>query len=453
MPTTVTGTLIDSQGQHWTNAPVQFIFLPTPSTPGPFVWSGGAFNKMPPPIQTDSNGAFSTTLAANSEITPAGSMWQVIIGPSSTYPAFVFNISLPTGAVDISSLFSSTAIISGVQSLFIPRAYNNNEVIIPPNTGQLFYDVTLKEFKYWESGNWAVLGSSSGTMVYPPPGIAVSTGTGWAASIDPANLAFTNIDNHFTAPQSFGQVNVGSDLHVAGNSYLANGELVIGRVGLVPTGVPTIQTEGSNIVLDPVGTGSVLLSWNSGHGTFFGNAAAQQVGYIDLAGNASFSGILGAASAAFSGLLNTGSLQVGGAQPSGYILQSNGTSFVPVPFPSASHGVITATIIDYTGATSSRDWGIIVLNGPNLRIVTGTGHTAGSTPGSTQGLIGLGNPTTQVWGNTVTSTLVNGFAGFNFTVPPGYQYVVQKNTLSQGPGGGNGVLAIANWTEIDVSVV
>ena len=190
MSTTITGTLVDALGQPWGNAQIRFFFQPQVGVRGPYIWSGGPFDLAPPNITyTDVTGKFTAQLPSNNEITPIGSKWQIIVGPNATYPAFVFDLVLSTGALDISALFASKIAIATVQSQFVPRAYRDSEVVKPPNSGQIYYDAQAKTMKYWEDGVWNPFGSGSGgSMVYPPAGIAVSTGSSWAASLDPSLL-------------------------------------------------------------------------------------------------------------------------------------------------------------------------------------------------------------------------------------------------------------------------
>ena len=206
MSTVVSGTLRDAKGQLWVNAPIQFIFQPTYGVPGPYTWSGGVLNKMPPAVTTDATGHFTITLPANSEITPASSLWQCAIGPSATLPAVILTLSLIPGALDISTLFGTLANQGLAQSLFVPRAYSDSEVIVPPNSGQLYYDVVAKRLKFYEDGVWNPLAAAGSGMIYPGTGIAVSTGTSWGPSLDPAaipGVAYLAKPNVFTQPNTF----------------------------------------------------------------------------------------------------------------------------------------------------------------------------------------------------------------------------------------------------------
>jgi hypothetical protein len=280
MSSIVSGILRDSSGQLWTNAPIQVIFQPNQGAAGPYVWSGGNFNSMPPIFKTDSSGHFSTTLPANSEIVPAGSYWQFIIGPSATFPAVVLNLSLITGSLDISAQFSVKAPPAIIQSLFVPRAYSDPEVIVPPNSGQLYYDVTNKALKYYENGIWNSLATAAGApvMVFPAVGIGVSTGNAWGTSIDPATVPRLNTPNIFTVPQT-----INSTLNVSGAIYCQE--------------------------IDP-GAGVFLkLNWVNGLGVEFGNGTSSPTQVASI----SNTGALFAASAVVSGIINaSGGLLVPG---------------------------------------------------------------------------------------------------------------------------------------------
>lgn len=308
MSTTVTGILRDSSGQLWTNAPIQVIFQPNQSTSGPYIWSGGNFNGMPPIIKTDASGSFSIILPANSEIVPSGSYWQFIIGPSATLPAIVFNLTLITGSLDISALFAIKAAPGITQSLFVPRAYSDTEVIVPPNSGQLYYDVTNKALKYYENGIWNALATGGGApvMVYPSAGIGVSTGTAWTTSIDPATVPRLNVVNTFTQSQIVGGIVDNGNLVVVGNSQLTGGLNVIGtptqqqnslKISFPPSGIGTIDAVGAT----PAVKGQLRLRVsNSDASSIIDALDIDTIGNVTLNGNVTTTG-----SATFNGFINT----------------------------------------------------------------------------------------------------------------------------------------------------
>jgi hypothetical protein len=190
MSTTITGTLVDRQGQVWASASVKFEIQKNPNSNDRYTLGGSSFNTSPPPVLTDSGGRFTIVLPANSEISPDNSTWVCTITPNATYQAVILTLKTITGNLDISGLFAATASITVINSKFVPRAYTDAEVIVPPNSGQIYYNVIEKNLKYWENGVWNPLGTGggSGGMIFPPVGIAVSAGNAWANSIDPATL-------------------------------------------------------------------------------------------------------------------------------------------------------------------------------------------------------------------------------------------------------------------------
>jgi len=451
MPTVVTGTLVDSLGQKWANAPVQFIFFPTPGSPGPFTVGGVDFVKMPSMLMTDANGFFTITLPSNSEITPANSQWQMIVGPNSTYPAIVLNIYMPSGAFDVSSFFTNSGAIKQVQSLFVPRAYTDSEVIVPPNVGQLYYNTTEKQLKYYESGNWVPIGGGFQGMVYPPAGIAVSTGNSWAASIDPAIVAYVDRVNTFAADQYFN-----GGIAVAGGITVASHIKIVDRQPPLVTGLPNINSEGSNLVFNAAVGGNIYLDWDQGGGSIiFGNGAGIAVGSINVGGDLVLNGtgLFGGNLQAFSGGVqhnwNVGSFQINGGAPNGYVLTGNGSTYVPMPIPGVTTPQLSVTTFD---VTPSRGFVTIYQNTNSMRVISGAARcNEGGHVGSVQCLIGPSSPNQQAFAMTTGAEVNNGVIGFNFTVPPNWFYQILANTLTNNQG--TGVVGISSWLETQISII
>jgi len=158
--TQVSATLKDLGGTVWANANVMISFVPAPNIPGPYFWGdiGGDGDWIViHNITADANGFFTLGLQDNTTVTPAGSMWRFTIAPNATQPAVIFTLMLAGSAMDISSVFTSQSYQlqnTQVMSMFVPRAYGDNEVAVPPNAGQLYYDSTNHQLKMWTSGGW-----------------------------------------------------------------------------------------------------------------------------------------------------------------------------------------------------------------------------------------------------------------------------------------------------------
>jgi hypothetical protein len=103
--------------------------------------------------------------------------------------------------MDISPSFKSATaaqIPKLVQSFAVPRASSTSELATNPNDGQLFFNTTDHNFYHWNQGAWKSL--TAAAAGYPAPGIAVSTGTAWNASIPANDVARLSLANTFTQP-------------------------------------------------------------------------------------------------------------------------------------------------------------------------------------------------------------------------------------------------------------
>lgn len=98
--TTITGTVVDTDGQAWSQGYVSAVFIPPSGYQTPPVWSGGAFNaNVTVTSQTSVGGAYSITLPSNTEIVPAGSRWELSAysgTTADTTQTFTLTISGPT---------------------------------------------------------------------------------------------------------------------------------------------------------------------------------------------------------------------------------------------------------------------------------------------------------------------------------------------------------------------
>jgi hypothetical protein len=99
--TTVSGTVIDTDGQPWFNGSVVASFVPAPGTNlGQYTWSGGAFN---PGVSITaiiaSNGSYSMSVPSNTSIVPALSHWTLTVNSGTTSlntTTLTFTVTGPT---------------------------------------------------------------------------------------------------------------------------------------------------------------------------------------------------------------------------------------------------------------------------------------------------------------------------------------------------------------------
>jgi len=193
----VSGILTDTDGTPWINAPWTITAISRSSPPvyidgGPVVVMFG---------QLDNTGAFNAYAPRTDFIQPAGVTLRLTVFPVSSSPPQVFdNITLTTHTADLG------AMLSPVPALRIPAAplvyaYTATEILSPTN-GTGYVNTTTNTQFLFVGGLWVSLAIPA--QDFPPPGIAVSTGTGWdVPGINPESIAYVDQANQFSAVQTF----------------------------------------------------------------------------------------------------------------------------------------------------------------------------------------------------------------------------------------------------------
>lgn len=155
----VTATIHDPSGQLYNNGTCLIQFQPTFGVPGPYTVNGASFNQQPS-CTINSVGVLSATVTRNDNIQPAKSQWIFTIAPNASSAATTVATPIQGGAsVDITTTINN-AITSNifVSSLSLPRAYQDNEVILTPNFGGQYYNVTDNSVHVWNGSTWFTAG-------------------------------------------------------------------------------------------------------------------------------------------------------------------------------------------------------------------------------------------------------------------------------------------------------
>jgi hypothetical protein len=164
--TQVLANLVDSGGTTWSGAQIIISFVPAPNVPGPyFLGDSSDFLKVWN-VQADVNGYFDIGIPDNTTITPAGSTWQFTVAPAATQPAVIFRIMIAGYGMNISSIFTNQSYQlqrTLVQSLPLPRAYSSDDVAVPPNSGQIYYNTSANSIVLWANNQWNPLPTSGWT--------------------------------------------------------------------------------------------------------------------------------------------------------------------------------------------------------------------------------------------------------------------------------------------------
>lgn len=182
---TVEGTLIDSDGQEWALA--TWYATPVSPTSKPLFLDG-----TPVPTfsgQLSESGVFSGVIGLTSMMQPAGTTFRIEVHSATSAPASVVSrVRIVSTPFDLGAMLSPLVQAPRITAAPLVYAYNETEIVGASN-GSGFINTTNAEAFVFVGGVWVPLAAGSPTPDYPGPGIAVSTGTGWGASITPATLA------------------------------------------------------------------------------------------------------------------------------------------------------------------------------------------------------------------------------------------------------------------------
>jgi hypothetical protein len=251
--TTVTGTLVDSSGQVWSNATVIAQLRPAPNNPALPLNNGTSITDSPQTVVTDNTGTFTLILDRTSAITPAGALWTFTVYPNASVQNGS-SISLPiSGATqNISGVFSSILIVPSVFAApAINRAYTDGQVT--GGTGGIYWNTTQNALKgcvlVGVTCTWVTIGN----LTAPGSHFYVPYNNGSSAFTASINLQFNDLTNTFsTVNGSFG-----GTLNIGGIATFNN---TITQVGQVPINISEITSNAS---------GSPTCVFTSGGGTGF----------------------------------------------------------------------------------------------------------------------------------------------------------------------------------------
>jgi hypothetical protein len=179
----------------------------------------------------------------------------------------------------------------------------------------------------------------NGPTPYPPAGVGVSTGSAWAASIDPATLPRLNVANTFTAVNSFAEVIVNVGMNVIGSTpdFLPNSF----RSGTF-AGVTYLDALGINAA----NPGTMFLRIANGDGSGFIQAAKFDTSGMELILALSVAGSVTSPAAAQFGSIGVGATIGTGKQVELDALDANTARLISMGSTTAAAGAFS--IVGYS---------------------------------------------------------------------------------------------------------
>lgn len=178
---TISGVLKDSDGTVWKLATWTAVPVPIGSQP---VFTPGGAPVLSTSGQLSAAGAFSGTLPRTDSIQPPGTTLTITIHSLTSAPPVVLKgVTIITPTLDLGTLLTPRVPAPRIQAATLVYAYTAGEILNPQN-GSGYVNTTDGLLYMYAGGTWT---QASG-QTFPGAGVAVSTGTAWATSIDPASL-------------------------------------------------------------------------------------------------------------------------------------------------------------------------------------------------------------------------------------------------------------------------
>jgi hypothetical protein len=195
----VSGILTDTDGTPWINAPWSVNAISLSSQP---VFINGV--AVPTMFgNLDDTGAFNAYVPRTDFVQPLGCTLQFTIhSVTSQAPTVVGEITVTAPTLNLGGLLSPI-VAPRIHAGNLVYAYSQLEVVNPQN-GNGYVNTSNLLAYLWQGFEWVPIDSGPSGQIYPPIGIAVSTGSAWGTSIDPATVAYRNQPNTFTAQQIAG---------------------------------------------------------------------------------------------------------------------------------------------------------------------------------------------------------------------------------------------------------
>jgi len=157
--------VVDAQGTTWVGGKYDITFVPDPKIPpANYTWSGGNLqnNLEFQGSLVGSSATFSVSIPSNSAILPVGSKWLVKVCPNAASSCYGMTYSVQGTTMDITATLNTALPPMQIVAGSIPWAYNSLEMVVPPNPGAVFWNVTTSLLNCWNGNAWTVTCANGG---------------------------------------------------------------------------------------------------------------------------------------------------------------------------------------------------------------------------------------------------------------------------------------------------
>lgn len=194
--TSVSATMVDSDGIAWVRGSWKLEFIPNPNNPNLSKYLVDGTSPLDSAVISqkgvmNNSGAFTISLYDNTSVTPIGSSWKLTVCPLSSAPCGIYVFSAAGTGLDISGALTFLMPPPRFYGVYPNYGYDDREVILSSKPGSTYYNVTLQAQKYYndQTQTWAIVGTGpAGT-----PGLAGNPSTIMFGQQDPNSLTAQGI--------------------------------------------------------------------------------------------------------------------------------------------------------------------------------------------------------------------------------------------------------------------
>src|SRR6266478_2711088 len=189
--TTVSGTVIDLDGQQWTAGTVVASFVPAQGTTlGQYTWSGGAFNPGASiTISITAGGNYTQAIPSSTAIVPAGSKWTFTANSGTT--------SLNTQSQTVTVTGGSQTLNFAPAAIRItaaPGAVAYADAEVAATVGQSYYNLTSSAIRVCTTATgavcsvWVAGGGGITNVSVAPSGACTPNGSTQILNVTPVQI-------------------------------------------------------------------------------------------------------------------------------------------------------------------------------------------------------------------------------------------------------------------------
>jgi hypothetical protein len=200
--TTVSATVVDTDGTTWANGSWSVTFVPNLSNP-----NVGAYNINSTPLSSsvlyqnglmDGSGALSFSIYQTAPITPVGSSWNLKVCPNSITACGTYNFTSIGSTMSLSSALTSIIPAPRFQAVANSFGYADIEAQIQARPGSTYYNVLTSAQKCYSGSSWS--NCYTGGIVTIP--VTIATGGTSATTAAAALSNLQGISSVLTTPQT-----------------------------------------------------------------------------------------------------------------------------------------------------------------------------------------------------------------------------------------------------------